>query len=394
MPSSPEPAISSNNFLRRAVSALLACATWASTAVEPAVSESALAELGRALFFDRNLSLSRSQSCASCHDPARGFTDSRDNGVGGAVSRGADGRSLGSRHAPSAAYAALVPPLHRDRDGAYVGGLFHDGRARDLADQAGQPILNPLEMQMPDAAAVVARLRENPDYVTAFKRQFGATLFDDDPAAFAALRQALAAFERTPLFLAFDSRYDRYLRGELQLTAAEEEGRTLFFSSLMNCTSCHLNGSGTIDPRETFTDNRYFNVGLPANQTLRHNQGQRETEVDRGLRANPRVSDDAELGKFRVPTLRNVAVTAPYMHNGVFRELRTAIFFYNQHIVENARNTINPETGKPWGPPEVAGTVARERLALGQPLDDERIELVIAFLRALTDQRLEPLLKK
>jgi cytochrome c peroxidase len=95
-------------------------------------AELSLEMLGRALFFDTNLSAARTLSCASCHDPSRGFIDSRDKGVGGAVSRGDDGRALGDRNAPSVAYAALVPPFSRDPQGQYVGGLFHDGRARYL----------------------------------------------------------------------------------------------------------------------------------------------------------------------------------------------------------------------------------------------------------------------
>ncbi len=381
------------SLLRAAVFSFLALGAAAGVSAA-AADEPALATLGRALFFDVNLSLHRNQSCATCHDPAHGFVDTRDNGVGGAVSRGSDERALGDRNAPSAAYAALVPPFARDAQGHYVGGLFHDGRAHDLADQAGQPMLNPLEMQMPDAAAVVARVRDNPSYVAAFSRHFGARIFDDEQAGFAAIRAAIAAFERSPALLAFDSRYDRALRGELKLSDDEEQGRVMFFSTLTNCTSCHLLEASPTSPRETFSNNRYFNIGIPANSAVRQVNGQPSNHVDRGLRDNPVVSDDAQSGRFRVPTLRNVAVTAPYMHNGVFKDLRTAIFFYNQHLVKNARNALNPETGQPWAPPEVAGTVDHYELALGQPLDDERIELIIAFLKTLTDKRLEPLLKK
>lgn len=356
-------------------------------------SEQALEDLGRALFHDVNLSASRSQSCATCHDPAHGFSDARDNGVGAALSRGADGKSLGDRNAPTTAYAALIPPLTRDAGGEYQGGLFHDGRARDTAEQAGQPMLNPLEMQMPSAAAVVARVRENPAYVAAFTAHFGADLFADDEAAFKAIREAIAVFERSPVMLAFDSRYDRYLRGEVKLTADEDQGRVLFFSSLTNCTSCHLLETTHLASRETFSSYRYFNIGLPANHAARAVNGRAGT-VDRGLAANPTVNDERQVGKFRVPTLRNVAVTAPYMHNGVFRDLHTAIFFYNQHLVKNADNAINPETGQAWGAPEVPATVEHDKLALGQPLDDERIALIVAFLNTLTDKRFEPLLKK
>ena len=371
----------------------LACLTTPTLATDGEVADAALADLGRALFFDANLSLSRTLSCASCHSPARAFIDVRDNGVGAAVSLGADGRALGHRNAPSVAYAALVPPFTRDTHGRYVGGLFHDGHARDLAAQAAQPLLNALEMQMPSAQAVVARVGENPRYVADFTRHFGAQLFDASETALAAIGRALAAFERTPLFVAFDSRYDRYLRGELTLRDDEEQGRVLFFSSLTNCTRCHLADSASSRHHESFSNFRYFNIGLPANAAVRARNGRGPQQVDAGLGDNPAVNDPREAGKFRVPSLRNVALTAPYMHNGVFKDLYTAIFFYNQHLVKNAANAVNPETGQAWGPAEVVATVDHALLSQGQPLDEQRIALIIAFLRTLTDRRLEPLLK-
>lgn len=365
------------------------CAAAPVTPPTDAGADQALVELGRALFFDRNLSRNRSQSCASCHDPARAFSDGRENGVAAAASLGDDGRSIGTRNAPSIAYASQVPPFERDAEGHWRGGLFHDGRAADLVEQAGQPILNPAEMGMPDAAAVVARLRENPAHVRAFETRFGTGIFSDDQAAFAALRAALAAFERTPEFAAFDSRYDRWLRGEARLTDAEEEGRRLFFSTLTNCTACHLAGSTGTESRETFSNQRYFNIGVPANPALPG-----AAQGDPGLAGNARVADPAQAGRYRVPTLRNVAVTGPYMHNGVFRDLRTAIFFYNQHLVDNAANRINPETSAPWDPAEYPATLDATELRQGQPLGEERIDLLLAFLATLTDARFEALLKK
>ena len=351
-------------------------------------SDTALVDLGRALFFDPNLSLNRNQSCATCHDPARAFIDSRGNGVGGAVSLGDDGRSLGDRNAPGLTYVAPTPPLRRNADGAYEGGLFHDGRARDLVDQAGQPMLNPREMNMPDAAAVVARINDNPLYVAAL-RELGATGSVDE--TFTAVRGALAAFERTQLFSAYDSRYDRALRGELSLTREEELGRMLFFSSLTNCSNCHVLDKTATDRREPFTSYRYFNIGVPPNVAVRSANGRAAT--DRGLRDNPDIHDDALAGKFRVPTLRNVAVTGPYMHNGVFRDLGTVLMFYNQYLAINEQNLTNPETGRHWVAPEVPDTIDRDLLRTGLPLDDARIQALTAFLRALTDQRYEAILQ-
>ncbi|MGR8920374.1 MAG: cytochrome-c peroxidase, partial [Gammaproteobacteria bacterium] len=275
-----------------------------------------LAELGRRLFADPSFSAGRNQSCASCHDPNRAFTDGRDGGVDGAASRGSDERLLGDRNAPTLAYAALVPPFGRDEDGEYRGGLFHDGRARDLAAQAGEPVLNPIEMALPDRAAVVARIRERPDYVEAFEREFGADILDDVDAAFAAFTAALAAFQAGPEFIAFDSRYDRYLRGEIELNEVEELGRRLYFSDLVNCMRCHLLDQTGISERDPFTDHRYHNIGIPVNAALRAANGSPAGRRDRGLAENPAAAGDpAAVGRYRTPTQRHIAVTAPYMHN-------------------------------------------------------------------------------
>ena len=117
-----------------------------------------LAALGQRLFHDTALSRTGTQSCATCHDPEHAFTDPREGAAGRAVSLGDDGVSYGDRNTPTLSYAALSPDFHRDDKGRYKGGQFWDGRADDLADQAGQPMLNPVEMGVPDKAAVVERL--------------------------------------------------------------------------------------------------------------------------------------------------------------------------------------------------------------------------------------------
>jgi len=350
-----------------------------------------LADLGRQLFFDNDLSLHRNQSCAGCHNPANAFTDQRDNGVDAAASLGSDGRSVGTRNAPSITYAALIPPFGADDTGAYAGGLFHDGRADDLARQAAEPFTNPIEMAMPDAAAVVRRVLEKPQYVTALAAHFGAAVLDDAAMTFRAVTEAIAAYERSPEFVAFDSRYDRYLRGEYRLTRDEEIGRMLFFSQVINCHSCHLVDARENRQGESFTSFRYHNIGVPPNERLRQVAGTDPDERDEGLFDNPGIADPSTVGKFRVPTLRNVAVTAPYMHNGVFRNLETAVRFYNRYTLNDRWSRANPETGRPWEDAEVPETVDVELLRAGQPMSEMQVRAVIAFLRALTDQRYEHL---
>ena len=352
----------------------------------------ALAALGETLFHDVDLSKNRTQACATCHAPDFGFVDRRGTAAGLAASLGDDGASIGDRNAPAVAYAALSPAFHRREDGRYVGGQFLDGRAATLEAQAGGPPMNPAEMGMPDKAAVVARLREKPDYVDRFGALFGADALADDEAVFAAMAAALAAFERTPAVSPFDSRYDRYLRGEETFTAEEELGRVLFFSSqFTNCNRCHKLQTVGGGAREPFTNHEFHNIGVPANPALAAANGR--GRLDRGLAENPAVAEPAaEAGKFKVPSLRNVAVTGPYMHNGVFKDLRTAVEFYNKYNSIAKRRQINPETGEPWGPPEVADNLSTEDLESGPALDDRRVDALVAFLKTLTDRRYEHLL--
>lgn len=355
------------------------------------------ADLGQALFHDVNLSKNRTEACATCHMPDRAFSDRHDVSNGNPVSLGDDGKSLGDRNAPTAAYAALTPPFGKDASGAWIGGQFWDGRASRLEDQAGGPPLNPIEMGMPDEQAVAARIGENEDYVKAFQAFYGKDVMADPKATFKATTSAIAAFERTPEFSPFDSKYDRYLRGEVKLTDQEELGRTLFFSSqFTNCNLCHdvKARDGRIEGA-TFTSYKYFNIGVPVNTAVRKVNGVAPDHIDLGLAANPQVAGDPkEKGKFKVPTLRNIAVTGPYMHNGVFRDLRTVILFYNKYNSKKKSRQVNPETGERWAPPEVADNIDLEKLQTGPGLDDERIDALVAFLKTLTDKRYEPLLAK
>lgn len=349
-----------------------------------------LAALGETLFFDPGLSGTGTQSCATCHDPAHAFSDPRTGAAGRAVSEGADGVSHGDRNTPMLTYAALSPTFHRDAKGRYKGGLFWDGRADDLEEQAGQPMLNPAEMAMPDRAAVVAWLREDEDYARRFGDLFGAGALDDVDAAFDHATSALAAYQRTAEFTAFDSKYDRYMRGEAELTSQEQFGQTVFIT--WNCRLCHQLQKQGVAPRESFTSFEYHNIGVPLNQAARSASGLGSDHVDRGLAQRPGIDDPAQAGRHRVPSLRNVAVTGPYMHNGAFEDLRTAVIFYNKYTSRRPISQINPETGEDWGPPEVGENLSLTELRSGLMLDDARVDALVAFLETLTDSRYEPLL--
>jgi cytochrome c peroxidase len=378
--------------------ALLPCSAFAAdsalAADDAQQRQVRLEDLGRALFFDVNLSQNRTQSCGTCHDPARAFTDWRDSGVGAAASLGDDGHSLGDRQAPTVSYAALAPAFHQRDDGTWAGGQFWDGRAATLAEQAEGPPLNPIEMALPDKAAVVARLQENPNYAREFPALFGEAVFADADTALRALGESLAAFESTEFFSPFDSKYDRYLRGEYTPTEQETLGMTLFFSNqFANCNQCHQLQTLPEAQRETFTSYAYENIGTPVNKQLRAANGLGDAHIDRGLLENPAIDDPAQAGRFKVPTLRNVALTAPYMHNGVFTDLRTVLLFYNKYLARGSKAQINPETGEVWGAPEVAENIALEKLESGRALDERSIDALLAFMHMLTDKRYEPLLE-
>lgn len=345
--------------------------------------------LGSQLFFDESLSKAGNQSCATCHDIANAFVDKRGDVLSGAVSLGSDGHSIGTRNTPSAAYAAFAPGFHQMPDGEYRGGQFLDGRSSSLADQAQGPFVNPVEMALKDGSEVVAKVKQNPAYVAQFDALYGAGILEDDEQSYGVVADAIASFEKTALFMPFDSRYDRALRGEVTLTPQEELGKTLFFSQqFTNCNACHqLNPSPFYD-QETFTNYQYRNIGVPSNPAL---LAKNEGFVDQGLLDNPQVTDHSQLGKFKVPSLRNVAVTGPYMHNGVFQDLRTVILFYDKY--NNPNRKINPETGQPWRAPEVAENIDLETLEIGPALNDQRVDALVAFLKTLTDQRYEALIK-
>ena len=360
------------------------------TAPAPATLE----DWGALLFMDTNLSQNRTQSCATCHDPDFGFVDPRETAAGRAVSLGDDGVSLGDRNTPSVAYAMFSPAFHRTEKGEWIGGQFLDGRAATLADQAKGPPLNPVEMGLPSVEALAERLAETPAHRAALERFAGIKDPQSDPqGSYDAMARAVEAFEKTPVFAPFDSKYDRFLRGEARLSEEEELGRLLFFSQqFTNCNICHQLQAGPLALNETFSNYAYHNIGVPVNSEARAQNGVSPDHRDGGLLDNPDISQGDMRGRFKVPSLRNVAVTGPYMHNGVFGDLRTVVLFYNKYNSDLPERQINPETGLPFDPPEIAENISIEELETGPALDDKRIDAIVAFLKTLTDARYEHLL--
>ena len=322
-------------------------------------------QLGEKLFNDTSLSLNRTMSCATCHNPNQAFIDTRTNVVDGAVSLGDDGTSLGDRNTPTISYAAFTPPFNVN---TRTGGQFLDGRSSNLTEQAKQPFLNPIEMQMPNEESVVNRVKENSTYIAMMESIYGSNIFDNTSNAFNAIADAIASFENTNVFSPFDSDFDRNAMSREAMM-----GQRLFI--MVNCVRCHDIGGNAL-----FANFTYENLGVPANVNVRNRN---DIDIDLGLSQNPLINDSGQDGRFKVNTLRNVAVTAPYMHNGVFRDLKTVVHFYNTRDVPGA---INPETGQEWRSPEVRQNMTSIDVGnLG--LTDAEENAIVEFLKTLTDAR-------
>jgi len=369
---------------------LVGCGGGGSTSTTPINQAPSKVTLGDNLFNDTSLSFNKTMSCATCHDANNAFTDSRITNTTFGASLGDDEVSIGDRNTPSAAYAAFTPDFHLDTsEGIFKGGQFLDGRSLDLKDQAKGPFLNPLEMGMPDAASVVSRVKENPDYVQNLETLFGSEIFNDDEVAYDAIAECISEFEKTSEFATFDSKYDRFLSGDYNLSDSESRGLALFSNEAEEagagrCTACHpIEGEKAL-----MTDFTYDNLGVPINQELRAVNGV-GTTLDSGLFSNKDVNDTALQGAFKVSSLRNIAVTAPYMHNGKFKELKTVVHFYNTRDVDGA---TNPETNTSWEEGEFhAGRNTDELGNLGLSEQDEQD--LVAFMKTFTDSRYESLIK-
>jgi len=247
--------------------------------------------LGRRLFYDRRLSIDNTVSCASCHNPALAYSDGKQlpEGVG---------RQRGRRNAPS-----LLNVAYRE-------AFFWDGRSPSLEAQAQEPVRNPLEMAH-TLQGVVERLMADASYRAAFEKAFG-----PGPMTYQEVGKALASFERT--LLCGNSPFDRYFFGHdpLALSESAKRGLEVFRNPAEgNCETCHRMGSGYA----LFTDNKFHNDSVGPT-------GDNDDPIDLGHYLITRI--EADKGAFRTPSLRNVALTAPYFHDGSRATLQDVIGFY------------------------------------------------------------------
>jgi len=310
-------------------------------------------ELGKKLYFEPKLSKDGTVSCATCHDVSRGFTDRRNTSEG-------VGDQIGRRNAPTTLNAALFSTQ------------FWDGRAKSLDDQARLPITNPIEMGMKDEAAAVAAIASDPGYKDAFQKLYGKPPNMDD------LARAIAAFERTLIFL--DSPFDAFLRGDDAAVSADARAGWALFNGKARCNSCHQMSSS----QPLGTDNRFHNIGVSA----RHQdfeglarkslaalaKDNRAETIDR-LALETDMSElgrfvvtrnRGDIGSFKTQQVRNIGLTAPYMHDGSLQTLWDVIDHYNKGGEANAY---------------LDGGI--EPLNLSEP----EVGQLVAFLFSLTDKR-------
>jgi len=398
------------------------------TGTVAASSPTPIEELGKAIFFDENLSVNQNQSCASCHDPSVGWTGPiSDTNALGAVYEGSIAGRFGDRKPPSAAYATLSPIFYQDKKGLFVGGNFWDGRAtgevlgNPAADQALGPFLNPVEQALLDSACVVYRVC-NPvvpvNYPVSFEEVWGAgacaitwpadveiscsmegetvALSDADRAkvneAYGSIGLSIAAYEASSDVNAFTSKYDYTFDGMAKLSKEEQRGFALF-QGKGKCKLCHPNGKDAL-----FTDFTFDNLGIPQNPE--NPAGVAPDFVDPGLGGflmNAGYPADvymAEWGKQKVPTLRNVdlrpnaAFVKAYGHNGYFKSLEGIVHFYNTRDIlptcPGAYTEAQALAADCWPAPEVPGTVNLDELGnLGLTPAEEAA--IVAFLKTLSD---------
>jgi cytochrome c peroxidase len=363
-------------------------------------------ELGKAIFFEKKLSIKNNQSCASCHAPDAGWTGPIP-GINkkGSVYFGSVRTRFGNRRPPTVAYAGDSPPLYYDADEeVWVGGMFWDGRATGwtlgdpLAEQAQGPFLNPLEQGLPDPSYVVDRVC-NSKYSSLFKTLYGDDICSNVPEAYNSIAQAIAAYERSPEVDQFSSKYDAYLAGKATLTAKELWGLELFRGEKAMCAACH------VEP--LFTDFTYDNLGLPRNP---QNPFYHEPEwnpdglawVDSGLGEFLKSEGYEEAvyleawGKMKVPTLRNVDKRPPgkgyvkaFGHNGYFKSLKGIVHFYNTRDVkprcpDDFTTEKDANAQGCWPGAEVIENVNVDELGdLGLTPAEE--DAIVDFLKTLSD---------
>jgi cytochrome c peroxidase len=398
--------------------------------IPPPAPLSAVAQLGRNIFYDASLSASGKQSCASCHSPEHAYGPPNNLAV---QLGGPHMTEAGYRPPPSLAYLYRQAPFSigpdaSDMDTAPVtlqqaaasaadvqravktagvapaapamvpqGGLFWDGRASTLQDQAIGPLTNPVEMANPSVADVARKL-ENAPYLDQFKKLFGDSIVNRPGMLVEEAMFAVGRYQfEDASFHQFTSKYDYWLQGHARLTQAELRGLRLFNDpDKANCAGCHLSKPTLDRLPPLFTDTQYEALGVPRNRNLPLNKDPKF--YDMGV-CGPFRSDVKDLtqycGMFLTPTLRNVATRHVFFHNGVYHDLKQVMDFYN--LRNTAPEKIYPRDAS--GKVQKYNDLPRQYQAnidsADAPLDrkfgdqpamtDQDIQDIIAFMKTLSD---------
>jgi cytochrome c peroxidase len=372
--------------------------------IGPALARTAaIVTLGRQLFQDPTLSASGEMSCATCHDPANHFGPPNPLAV---QKGGATLDQPGTRATPSLKYVAATPFFtehyyesedegDESLDQGPTGGRTWDGRVNRARDQAAIPLLSPNEMANASEAAVASRAARAP-YAKEMRSLYGEHIFEDVQRAFAAIGQALEAYQQTPAeFSPFTSKYDAFLGGRAELTPAENRGLDAFNDpDKGNCAHCHKSQVlGRALP--LFTDYGLVAIGAPRNYEIPANSDPSYYDLGACGPMRKDLADQPEFcGLFKAPSLRNVATRHAFYHNGVFHTLEEAVSFY-------ATRDTNPER---WYPVAADGQVRKfddlparyqKNINFEPPFDRKRgqepalseqdVADIVAFLRTLTD---------
>ncbi|MEN8249907.1 MAG: cytochrome c peroxidase [Bacteroidota bacterium] len=418
-------------FLFPASVLILSCSMEKNMESPPFVSK---VELGEMIFFDSTLSQKKNQSCASCHSPATGWSGATSKiNAGGSVYEGSIASRFGNRKPPTAAYASFNPVLHvvPEEDNLVVGGNFWDGRATGeklgspVADQAQGPFLNPLEHALPESACVVHQIC-NGVYAKQFKQHWpqNCTIFWPNDIeqycrgeketlsitdeikgkidqAYDNIALTIAEFESSSKVNAFTSKYDYYLAEKASLTDQELKGLELF-NNKGKCAECHPSTSSTPGVPPLFTDFTYDNLGIPKNldnpfYTQKSFNPDGMQWQDKGLggflstRSKWKDLAQANIGKHKVPTLRNVdkrprpSFVKAFGHNGYFKSLKEFVHFYNtRDVLEQCSQGSIGEKKSCWPIAEVGNNVNTTELG-NLKLTNTEEDAIVAFMKTLSD---------
>jgi cytochrome c peroxidase len=358
-----------------------------------------LVAVGKKIFFDARLSEPPGTACSSCHDPAHAFSGGHGSRLG--VPQGSRPEHFARRSTPSVLYLRYVPAFHYFEDDENPapeprGGFFWDGRSDSLIELIKQPLFNPDEMNAGTPRRLADKVVQGP-YAGEFRAALGNSR--DPEAVLHGIGVALEAFLKSDEMTPATSKYDAYVRGQATLTEPERRGLEVFKDRRRGaCAGCHRMAETSSNPAESmFTDYSYDAIGLPRNRELPASRVAGAHDLGlcaRQNRATP-SSDERFCGAFRTPSLRNVTVRESFGHNGVHKQLRDVLTFYN--LRASAPGRIYPG-GQKFDdlPPRyrsnvnIYSPIYNRREGAPPPMSEQDLDDLLAFLGTLTDARFLP----